>query len=132
MNAKDEIIKNQKIIIGQRKLGNTSLDPDDVTSDDLNPLKNVNKEADLIHTSHPVSNCEKITKNGVEECCEFIKAHVINGVVLNGFLLWENIQRKTTAENIWKDQAISSFDKEEITTAKADLWRLCDESKMEN
>ena len=40
--------KNQKIIIGQRKLVNTyqpSLDPDDVMSDDLNPLKNVNKEA---------------------------------------------------------------------------------------
>ena len=39
LNAKDEIIENQKIIIGQRKLVNSyqpSLDPDDVTSDDLN------------------------------------------------------------------------------------------------
>ena len=101
-----------------------------MTSDDLNPLKNVNKEADLIHTSHPVSNSEKISKNGVEECCEIIKAHVVNGVVLSGFLLWVNIQRKTTAENIWKAQAISSFDKEEIITAKADLWRLCNESTI--
>ena len=75
-------------------------------------------------------NSEKISKNGVEECCKFIKAHVVNGVVLNGFLLWANIQRKTTIENIWKAQAISSFDKEEITTAKADLWRLSNESTI--
>ena len=133
LNAKDEIIENQKIIIGQRKLVNShqpSLDPDDVTSDDLNSHINVNKGADLIHTSHPVSISEKTSKNGVEECCEFIKAHVVNGVILNGFLLWANIQRKPNAENIWKAQAISSFDKEEITTAKTDLWCLRNESTI--
>ena len=34
------------------------------------------------------------------------------------------------SENYWKAQAISSFDKEEVTTAKADLWRLCNESTI--
>ena len=89
-----------------------------MTSDDLNPLENVNKEADLIHTSHPVSNSEKISKNGVEECCEFIKAHVVNGVVLSGFLLWANIERKTTAENIWKAQAILVLIKKRLLRLK--------------
>ena len=37
-------------------------------------------------------------KQGVYECIEFLKCHATNGVLLNGLLLWIDIQRKTTAE----------------------------------
>ena len=38
-------------------------------------------------------------------------------MLLNDLLLWEDIQRKTTAENVSKSQAITKFTKEEITAA---------------
>ena len=36
---------------------------------------------------------------------------------LNDLLLWEDIQRKTTAENVLKSKAITKFTKEEIAAA---------------
>ena len=44
--------------------------------------------------------------------------------MLNGLLLWVDIERKTTYENIWKPQAFSRFDKEEISAAKEELWKI--------
>ena len=44
---------------------------------------------------------------------------------MNGFLLWANIQRQTTPENIWKDECTANFLKEEITDGKEMLWRIC-------
>ena len=74
------------------------------------------------------SNSRTENNNGVQDSCEFIKAHATNGAVLNGFLLWADIVRKSTAENIWKAQAISKFDKDEISDVKEELWRICGES----
>ena len=54
-----------------------------------------------------------------------------NGLITNALLLWLDIQRKTTAENIWKIQALSHFTEEEITDAKNMLWSNCDESLRE-
>ena len=51
-----------------------------------------------------------------------------NGLITNALLLWLDIQRKPTAENIWKTQALSHFTEEEITDAKNMLWSNCDES----
>ena len=48
--------------------------------------------------------------------------------MLNGFILRADIVRKSTAENIWKAQAISKFDKDENSDAKEELWRICGES----
>ena len=61
---------------------------------------------------------------GTEETYEFIKVHGTNGVVMNSFLLWANIQRVTRPEKAWKDEALTKFLKEEITEAKECLWRI--------
>ena len=50
----------------------------------------------------------------------------LHGVILNGFLVWINMQRRTTAENIWKALAIKHFTKEEITDAKDAMWDVGD------
>ena len=82
-------------------------------------------------TSHlEPTNLRTENKNGVQDCFDFIKIHATNGVVLNGLLQWADIERKTTAENIWKTQAISKFDKDEISEAKIELWRICGESTL--
>ena len=52
----------------------------------------------------------------------------MNGVILNGLLLWADIQRKVTPENIWKAQAVKKFDSEEITESKELLWRIAGDS----
>ena len=66
--------------------------------------------------------------NAVQDCCDFIKVHAMNGVILNGLLLWADIQRKVTPENIWKAQAVKTFDSEEITESKELLWRIAGDS----
>ena len=47
---------------------------------------------------------------------------------MNGLLLWADIQRKVTPENIWKTQALKKFTDDEITQAKETLWRISGES----
>ena len=50
------------------------------------------------------------------ESADIFEKHVfdIKGVIINGFLLWVDIQRKITPENIWKAHAIKRFMKDEI------------------
>ena len=115
INAKNEIIQNFKIIISQHKKDACSCRP-------LN-------EGDLTSHLEP-TNSRTENKNGVQDCVDFIKIQATNGVVLNGLLLWADIERKTTAENIWKTQAISKFDKDEISEAKIELWRIYGESTL--
>ena len=57
----------------------------------------------------------------MRDCFEFIKIHATDGVILNGFLLVADIERRSTAENIWKEQAISKFGKDEISEANMEL-----------
>ena len=75
-NAKDEVINNLKTILDLRKT-----DP---------PRENV----------IGVTVTPKVLKHGINECCEFMEVHATNGKVLNGFLLWANIQRQITPENL--------------------------------
>ena len=70
----------------------------------------------------------KKLKNCVNECCEFIEIHATHGALLNGLLLWADIQRQTTPENIWKTQAITTLVSGKITEAKEILWRISGES----
>ena len=67
-------------------------------------------------------------KGGVKKMEEFLKTSVPNGIVMNGLLLWINIQRKSTAENIWKSQLLKKSLAEEITTAKHALWEVADDN----
>ena len=65
-----------------------------------NELKNVmlndlQKETvtDVVLTSPDNSDTQKNLKNGVNECCEFIEIPATHGALLNGLLLWADIQR---------------------------------------
>ena len=73
LHAKEEIIDNLKTIIALRK---------DNQQGGGNP---------------PVI---KLSKPGVKECCEFIEIHTSSSAVLNGLLLWADVQRQTTPENV--------------------------------
>ena len=69
-------------------------------------------------------------KKSVQEVFEFINAHAENGAVVNGLLLWVDIQRGMNPENIWKEQAQKRFLSEEITEGKDTLWKVCGESVL--
>ena len=100
VNTKEELIKNQKMLIDTMKV--------------ITPESNFHEDGEL--------------KPGVVNCIEFLKCQAVNGVLLNGLLIWIWIQRRTTAENIWMSEAISKFTKEEITVAKEELWKIAGES----
>ena len=51
-----------------------------------------------------------------------IKENSKNGAVINGLLVWMDIQNHTTAPTIWKAQMIEIFDDEEILEAKTMLF----------
>ena len=111
VNAKNEIIENHKFIIEQLRKETSA------------------RELTQNLTSHLNSNVAGIdNKNGVKENCEFIEVHGKNGAILNGLLLWADIQRKVTPENIWKTQALKKITDDEITQAKETLWRISGES----
>ena len=101
--AKNEIIENHKFIIWQLK----------------KQASDSTREVTQNLTSHIIANIGVIENiNGVQDCCEFIRVHATNGVLLNGLLLWPDMQWKVTPENIWKAQAVKKFDSEEITGSK--------------
>lgn len=95
----------------------TSSQSDDIVK--IEQSTQTNNEADL-----------EVLKNGVGVCCEFIKVHALNGALFNSFLLWADIQRKSLAEDIWKEQAMKRFNKEEIHEAKTELWNTCGEEAL--
>ena len=95
IDSKEGLIRNQQILFDSLKGCTNSKPPE---AEDLKP--------------------------GVGECIEFVKCHAPNGALVNGFLIWVWIQRRTTPENIWKTQAVTKFTKEEITAAKEELWKI--------
>ena len=113
LEAKQEIVENLRFRIGilQKEKKNEKNGQSDLTSKTNSPVDEV-KDA---------SSCA----NGVDDACEFIKVYAKGGVIINGFLLWANIQRLTKPEKVWKDEAAASFLKTEITDAKESLWRVC-------
>ena len=56
--------------------------------------------------------------------------HNKNGVITDAVLIWIDVQRMTTAENIWKTQALLHFTTEEISTANSEMWSRCGEQKL--
>ena len=66
-------------------------------------IENMKMISTLSNVIEPVNKSHDI-KQGVSECIEFLKCHTNNDVILNGLLLWIDIQRKTTAEDVWKSQ----------------------------
>ena len=117
LDAKQEIIENLKFKIG-------------VLEEKISSEKDEKrKESNLTSNSDSAPGFEtretEPNPKGVENACEFIKVYAKNGVVINGFLLWANLQRVTRPEKEWKEEAVVSFLKVEITDAKDSLWRIC-------
>ena len=65
---------------------------------------------------------------GLQETVTCLSNLALHGVILNGLLLWVDIQRRTIASGIWKAEATKHFTQEEITNAKNLLWDACDEN----
>ena len=109
-NTQTELVsaKNEKVIIEQLKKEASASARDDLTS----------------HIIVNNGGIENKNKNGVQDCSDYIKVHAANGVLL----LWADIQRKVTPENIWIAQVVQKFDSEEITEAKELLWRIAGDS----
>ena len=110
VETKEELIKNQRIVIEHMKRAqeeNTNLI--DTTSNE---------------TEHP-------SVPGLHESVLCMTNLALHGVILNGFLVWADIQRRTTAEYIWNAEG-KHFIKEEITDAKEVLWDVADNGVLGN
>ena len=56
---------------------------------------------------------------------DYFDVHAKNGVILNGILTWIDIQQKTTAPFVWRNQAMAWFSEPEVMEAKEALWNVC-------
>ena len=63
----------------------------------------------------------------IKEIETFLKNSAPNGAVINGALLWMDIQRKSATDQLWRQQALSKFVDGEIVEAKNALWSIIDE-----
>lgn len=111
INAKNEIIENLKIVVEQFKKDAPRSNQQTLTSE-------VDTQTDEDDLTSPIP--------GLQESVLCLRNMALHGVILNGLLVWVNMQRQTTAENIWKALAIRHFTKEEITDAKEALWDVGD------
>ena len=57
---------------------------------------------------------------------DYLMLHAKHGVILNGVLTWIDIQQRTTAPHVWRNQAIAWFSEPEVMEAKEALWRVCE------
>ena len=117
LDAKQEIIENLKFKIGVLQ---EEISKNKGEKQCQNNLTSNTNSSPVVETSETVAN-----PKGVDDACEFIKVYSKDGVLINGFLLWANLQRVTRTENEWKEAAVASFLKSEITDAKDSLWRIC-------
>ena len=120
VSAKNEIIDNLKIIISTMKN-----EKEDGRSEPNNLTSNVISGGLSSEEETP-----QAANNGVTESCEFLQIHGTNGVIMNPFLLWADIQRKMNPENLWKESAQKKFVNTEITEAKETLWRVSGEEYL--
>ena len=98
VNTKDELIKNQQVVI-----------------ENLNKAQE-DKQDNSEHSNESTATPAAVP--GLQESILCLSNIALHGVVMNGFLVWADIQRRTTAENIWKAQALKHFTNDEITDAK--------------
>lgn len=79
-------------------------------------------------TSKNISEKPSEAQGSVNDCCEFVKTYGIKGAIINGLLLWVDIKRQSTPADLWKEETINQFSKEEISDAKDTLWRTLGDS----
>ena len=109
ISAKEDLIQNLKTIMNQTSL----------------PIPN--------NENIMTSNCEMAQHPacrvpGMQECIIKLEGISLHGIILDSFLTWVDMNRKTTARELWKEKALQNFTSEEITTAKDVLWEVCQES----
>ena len=109
--TKEELINHQRIVIEHMKKA---------VEEDANRI-----DVTSIENEHP-------SVPGLQESVLCMTNLALHGVILNGFLVWADFQRRTTAENIWNAQALKHFIKEEITDAKELLWDVADNGVLGN
>ena len=83
-----------------------------------------NSTEDTVGMQTDMENASEICVPGLEESIMLLKEIALHGVALDGLLVWADTQRRTVAEDIWKNAALKHFSKEEITNAKNILWEV--------
>ena len=116
VNAKNEIIENLRLISQQQK-ESYRREIIDLTSDSGAAIVEVNNDG---QNSVP----------GFKETIFTLNSIALHGIILNGFLVWADMQRRTNAENVWKAEALKCFTKNEITDAKDMLWEAADNNVL--
>ena len=112
LNAKSEIIENLKTFLEHQK------------NDYVSNKQTLRSE---VETVGQLGNDELTPPiPGLQESVLCLRNTALHGVILSGLLVWVNMQRRTTAENIWKAIATKHFTKDEITDAKEALWDVGD------
>ena len=121
--SKCEVIENLKTIISQSK---------------STPTFFPGKETQINHVTSNVSDQTETKENGgsknlresipgFQESVLCLSSIALHGMVVNGLLLWVDIQRRTVPANEWKEKAAKHFTAGEISNAKDLLWDVCDE-----
>ena len=59
---------------------------------------------------------------------EFVQEHGKNGVVIDGIIVWIDIQQDRSADMLWKARALDRYCDAEVTTAKATLWKASEKN----
>ena len=116
LNAKNEVIEHLKTFLEHQK------------NDSASNKQTLRSE---VETVGQLANDELTPPiPGLQESVLCLRNTALHGVILNGLLVWVNIQRRTTAENIWKAIATKHFTKEEITDAKEAPWDVGDSNAL--
>ena len=121
--SKNENIESLKTIISQHRSSCSCQNTSEVeTLTSYVPQQDENKEEDgaLRH----LFECKK---TGFQESIICLSQIALHGLIVNGLLLWADIQRRTTPSKEWKEKALIHFNDEEISNAKNLLWDVSNE-----
>ena len=124
--SKCEVIENLKMIISQKEKTPSCL-PTQQTQGEQGNLTSNNTHPSGINNAGSEQHGESNKIPGFEESFLCLSGIALHGLVVNGLLLWVDIQRRTVPSNEWKDKALKHFTAEEINNAKNMLWEICDE-----
>ena len=62
-------------------------------------------------------------EENLEDVFGYLKKEAKNGIVINGILVWMDIQQRSTPPNVWMSQAVEEFLEEEVDAARSALWK---------
>ena len=65
----------------------------------------------------------------LDDVYSFLKNDAMNGIAINGILVWMDVQQKCTPPNILLAQAAEAFVEIEVDAARAALWKAAGNRK---